>query len=60
MLGRCVTGNQGSNDDVSNFPEVNVNFENLNLFIVVAFKPLPCDELGLYSRYRFVFLQLST
>lgn len=24
MLGRCVTG-QGSNDDVSNFPEVNVN-----------------------------------
>lgn len=55
MLGRCVTGNQGSNDDVSNFPEVNVNFENLNLFIVVAFKPLPCDELALNSRYRFVF-----
>lgn len=38
MLGRCVTG-QGSNDDVSNFPEVNVNSVYLNLFIV-RFQPL--------------------
>lgn len=39
MLGRCVSG-QGSNDDVSNFPEVNVNSVFLNLFFFVGHWPL--------------------
>lgn len=42
MLGRCVTG-QGSNDDVSNFPEVNVNSTCLNLFIVGFLTLNPCS-----------------
>lgn len=53
MLGRCVTG-QGSNDDVSNFPEVNVNSKKLNLFIVriqplFNSRPLPYQFRALTS-----------
>jgi hypothetical protein len=55
MLGRCVSG-VGSNDDVSNFPEVNVNLKFFNVLTFFHSNSIQLNRKEKDSRNIFLLL----